>query len=62
MVARVSEDRDAVEFEAWLGDHVDQTVDLGLCYGWISGQRKAYDQLYYCRNTSHVDRGADGRR
>jgi len=22
-------------------------VDLGLCYGWISGQRKAYDEVYY---------------
>jgi uncharacterized protein YdeI (YjbR/CyaY-like superfamily) len=21
----------------------DEAVDLGLCYGWISGQRKAYD-------------------
>ncbi len=25
----------------------DEAVDLGLCYGWISGQRKAYDELYY---------------
>ena len=21
----------------------DEAVDLGLCHGWISGQRKAYD-------------------
>jgi uncharacterized protein YdeI (YjbR/CyaY-like superfamily) len=25
----------------------DEAVDVGLCYGWISGQRKAYDQIYY---------------
>jgi uncharacterized protein YdeI (YjbR/CyaY-like superfamily) len=25
----------------------DEAVDLGLCYGWISGQRKAYDDVYY---------------
>jgi uncharacterized protein YdeI (YjbR/CyaY-like superfamily) len=25
----------------------DEAVDIGLCYGWISGQRKALDQVYY---------------
>ena len=25
----------------------DEAVDLGLCYGWISGQRKSYDGVYY---------------
>jgi uncharacterized protein YdeI (YjbR/CyaY-like superfamily) len=25
----------------------DEAVDVGLCYGWISGQRKAYDEGYY---------------
>ncbi|MGH3715895.1 MAG: YdeI/OmpD-associated family protein [Micromonosporaceae bacterium] len=25
----------------------DEAVDVGLCYGWISGQRKSYDELYY---------------
>ena len=25
----------------------DEAVDLGLCYGWISGQRKSYDETYY---------------
>jgi uncharacterized protein YdeI (YjbR/CyaY-like superfamily) len=25
----------------------DEAVDIGLCYGWISGQRKSYDQVYY---------------
>jgi uncharacterized protein YdeI (YjbR/CyaY-like superfamily) len=61
--------RDAVEFEAWLAEHVDRSagvwlkiakkgsgvtsltdddaVDVGLCYGWISGQRKALDEVYY---------------
>lgn len=24
-----------------------EAVDLGLCYGWISGQRKSYDEVYY---------------
>jgi uncharacterized protein YdeI (YjbR/CyaY-like superfamily) len=25
----------------------DEAVDIGLCYGWISGQRKALDDRYY---------------
>jgi uncharacterized protein YdeI (YjbR/CyaY-like superfamily) len=25
----------------------DEAVDLGLCYGWISGQRKSCDEVYY---------------
>ncbi len=25
----------------------DEAVDAGLCYGWISGQRKALDHIYY---------------
>jgi uncharacterized protein YdeI (YjbR/CyaY-like superfamily) len=25
----------------------DEAVDVGLCYGWISGQRKPYDEAYY---------------
>jgi uncharacterized protein YdeI (YjbR/CyaY-like superfamily) len=25
----------------------DEAVDLGLCFGWISGQRKAYDAAYF---------------
>jgi uncharacterized protein YdeI (YjbR/CyaY-like superfamily) len=25
----------------------DEAVDIGLCYGWISGQRKAFDDDYY---------------
>ena len=25
----------------------DEVVDIGLCYGWISGQRRALDDLYY---------------
>jgi uncharacterized protein YdeI (YjbR/CyaY-like superfamily) len=25
----------------------EEAVDLGLCYGWISGQRKSYDDVYY---------------
>jgi uncharacterized protein YdeI (YjbR/CyaY-like superfamily) len=25
----------------------DEAVDLGLCFGWISGQRKTFDEVYY---------------
>ncbi len=25
----------------------DEAVDVGLCFGWISGQRKAQDDVYY---------------
>jgi uncharacterized protein YdeI (YjbR/CyaY-like superfamily) len=25
----------------------DEAVDVGLCYGWISGQRKSLDEVYY---------------
>ena len=35
--AKVLAFRDAAEFE----------LDIGLCYGWISGQRKSYDDVYY---------------
>jgi uncharacterized protein YdeI (YjbR/CyaY-like superfamily) len=25
----------------------DEAVDIGLCYGWISGQRRPLDEVYY---------------
>lgn len=25
----------------------DEAVDVGLCFGWISGQRRSYDAQYY---------------
>lgn len=25
----------------------DELVDIGLCYGWISGQRRSLDDVYY---------------
>lgn len=25
----------------------DAAVDIGLCFGWISGQRRALDELYF---------------
>jgi uncharacterized protein YdeI (YjbR/CyaY-like superfamily) len=25
----------------------DEAVDVGLCYGWISGRRRTYDETYY---------------
>jgi uncharacterized protein YdeI (YjbR/CyaY-like superfamily) len=37
----------------------DEAVDLGLCYGWISGQRKSYDEVYYLQK--YVPRRPRGR-
>ena len=25
----------------------DEVVDIGLCYGWVSGQRKSFDESHY---------------
>ena len=25
----------------------DEVVDVGLCYGWVSGQRRALDERFY---------------
>jgi uncharacterized protein YdeI (YjbR/CyaY-like superfamily) len=25
----------------------DEVVDIGLCYGWVSGRRKSFDERYY---------------
>jgi uncharacterized protein YdeI (YjbR/CyaY-like superfamily) len=25
----------------------EEAVDIGLCYGWITGQRKYFDELYF---------------
>lgn len=25
----------------------DEAVDIGLCYGWISGRRNSLDEVYY---------------
>jgi uncharacterized protein YdeI (YjbR/CyaY-like superfamily) len=36
-----------------------EAVDVGLCYGWISGQRKALDQAYYLQK--YVPRRAHSR-
>jgi uncharacterized protein YdeI (YjbR/CyaY-like superfamily) len=32
----------------------DEAVDLGLCYGWIAGQRKSYDEVYYLQKCSEL--------
>jgi uncharacterized protein YdeI (YjbR/CyaY-like superfamily) len=37
----------------------DDAVDVGLCYGWISGQRKAHDEVYYLQK--YVPRRARSR-
>lgn len=54
----------------------DEAVDVGLCYGWTSGQRKSCDEVYFLRkyvqrrpggpwsqvNVAHVEAAkADGR-
>lgn len=40
----------------------DEAVDLGLCVGWISGQRKPYDTVYYRQGTCPAGHAAAGRR
>src|SRR5258706_1580911 len=37
----------------------DEAVDVGLCYGWISGQRKSLDEVYYLQK--YVPRRPRGR-
>ena len=36
----------------------DEAVDVGLCYGWISGQRKSCDELYYLQKYVPRRRGS----
>lgn len=40
----------------------DQLVDIGLCYGWISGQRRSLDERYYLQKYVPRRPGACGRR
>ena len=37
----------------------DEAVDIGLCYGWISGQRKSFDEVYYLLS-GHTQTYCDG--
>jgi uncharacterized protein YdeI (YjbR/CyaY-like superfamily) len=37
----------------------DEAVDVGLCYGWISGQRRSHDEVYYLQK--YVPRRARSR-
>jgi uncharacterized protein YdeI (YjbR/CyaY-like superfamily) len=37
----------------------DEAVDVGLCFGWISGQRKSLDDVYYLQK--YVPRRARSR-
>jgi uncharacterized protein YdeI (YjbR/CyaY-like superfamily) len=37
----------------------DEAVDVGLCYGWISGQRRSHDEIYYLQK--YVPRRARSR-
>ena len=41
----MAQDREEGSGVASLTD--DEAVDVGLCYGWISGQRRALDEVYY---------------
>jgi uncharacterized protein YdeI (YjbR/CyaY-like superfamily) len=36
----------------------DEAVDVGLCYGWISGQRKSSDDVYYLQKYVPRRRGS----
>jgi uncharacterized protein YdeI (YjbR/CyaY-like superfamily) len=36
----------------------EEAVDVGLCYGWISGQRKSYDEIYYLQKYVPRRRGS----
>jgi uncharacterized protein YdeI (YjbR/CyaY-like superfamily) len=31
----------------------DEAVDVGLCWGWISGQRKPLDETYFLQRYTH---------
>jgi uncharacterized protein YdeI (YjbR/CyaY-like superfamily) len=37
----------------------DEAVDVGLCFGWISGQRRSHDEVYYLQK--YVPRRAKSR-
>lgn len=36
----------------------DEAVDVGLCFGWISGQRRAHDAVYYLQKYVPRRRGS----
>ncbi|MQS15722.1 OmdA domain containing protein [Streptomyces kaniharaensis] len=36
----------------------DQAVDVGLCYGWVSGQRRGLDERYYLQKYVPRRRGS----
>jgi uncharacterized protein YdeI (YjbR/CyaY-like superfamily) len=36
----------------------DEAVDIGLCYGWISGQRRTFDEQYYLQKYVPRRRGS----
>ena len=38
----------------------DEVVDIGLCYGWVSGQRRALDDRYYLQKYVPAGPGASG--
>ncbi|MFC7742567.1 YdeI family protein [Nocardiopsis composta] len=40
----------------------EELVDIGLCYGWISGQRRSSTSGTTCRSTCRAGPGACGRR
>ncbi len=36
----------------------DEVVDVGLCYGWVSGQRRSLDETYYLQKYVPRRRGS----
>ena len=40
----------------------DEAVDVGLCWGWISGHRKALDETYFLQRYTPRRPRATGRR
>ena len=37
----------------------DEAVDVGLCWGWISGHRKALDEIYFLQRYTPRRRGSN---
>ena len=44
------------------GRSASQALEIALCYGWIDGQRKAFDEDYFLQRFTPRRGGAGGRR
>ena len=38
-----------------------EALDAALCFGWIDGQRKSFDEQYFLQRFTPAGRGASGR-